>query len=552
MSKRIIFTQYCIIAISLFIIHSANSADLGTHPVFSVVEITFEGPEFGPEDSPAKDIEFWARFQHKDGKTEYKVYGFWDGDGKGGAKGNVFAIRFCPTKPGQWKITDVHSNNKMLSGQKEGDTLRAKASDHPGFWIPDDKSNGRRWYRRSDGSHQYIYGNTHYSFLSGYEKGGKPSGNDIAGDIKGNAEYFKKLRFGLSGDYYPNPKVKQFLDDQGKQTDLGDYSHRPNPTWFHNRVDLAVETAYDEDLIADLILAGPDTEESRSTLRAKFNDGDPEPFLRYIAARYGSYPNVWICLCNEYEIRTPKYDEKEIIEFGQIIQKYLPYQTPVSVHATPRTLWDEAYDKGPDWYDHQIIQKKIRHLAPAADVMHQIHRNPDGESPRLRPTINDELSYEGKGDRHSEGDTIESHLGAFLGGGYGTTGEKPGSKEGQYFRGKFDASEHTAADNLKWLRELIDENITFWKMAPDISIFDNLDEDFRGMAWARNEYVLGTNKSHEGIKAKLPAGKWNITCYDVMNKKAKEFKTYESKRGSSFEFDSPDSRAVLFHFKKVK
>ncbi len=32
-----------------------------------------------------------------------------------------------------------------------------------------------------------------------------------------------------------------------------------------------------------------------------------------------------------------------------------------------------------------------------------------------------ELSYEGKGDHHSEADTIAAHLGAFLGGGYGTT-----------------------------------------------------------------------------------------------------------------------------------
>ncbi|MGC9330238.1 MAG: hypothetical protein ACP5I1_21555, partial [Candidatus Hinthialibacter sp.] len=256
-------------------------------------------------------------------------------------------------------------------------------SDHPGFWIVDDDSNGKRWYKRSNGLHQYIFGNTHYTFLSGFMKDGEKTGNTIDGDIRGNAEYFKKLRFGLSGDYYPHPDVKPFFDNDGNPTDSGDYSHRPNPQWFHNRVDLAVQTAYDVDLIADLILAGPDKEISRSTLRAGGNGGDPEPFLKYIAARYGSYPNVWICLCNEYEIRTPKYREKEIARFGKIIKKYLPYETPLSVHSTPGTLWAEEFLTMPQWYDHAIIQNKIRKLAPSADVIHQVWKSGKDGAPMM-------------------------------------------------------------------------------------------------------------------------------------------------------------------------
>ena len=102
--------------------------------------------------------------------------------------------------------------------------------------MVDPDSPGRRWYRRSDGSHQYIIGNTHYSFLSGYRDGDRPSGNDIAQDVARNAEYFKKLRFGLHGDRYPHPTEKPFLDDEGRPTDDGDFSHRPNPAWFHERV----------------------------------------------------------------------------------------------------------------------------------------------------------------------------------------------------------------------------------------------------------------------------------------------------------------------------
>ncbi len=159
------------------------------------------------------------------------------------------------------------------------------------------------------------------------------------------------------------------------------------------------------------------------------------------------------------------------------------------------------------------------------------------------------MSYQGEGDKHTEHDTIESHLGAFLGGGYGTTGEKPGSKLGQYFRGRFNPDEHTAADNLRYLREIIDTYITFWKMAPETGIFSNLHSDFRGLAWPGHEYVLGTNKAHKNIIANLPAGTWRIKRYDIINKKAEMLS--ETTLGS-YAFNAPNSRAVLFHFKKNK
>jgi hypothetical protein len=521
--------------------------ELAKTPVYSIAEIAFAGPKQTSTDTPARDVEFWIRFRHESGAPEFKVHGFWDGDGQGGFSGGVFKVRFCPTKPGRWSLAEVQSSHRELAGQCQGDFVTAAPSRHRGFWEVDQASPGHRWYRRCDGSHQYVLGNTHYSFLSGYGPDGKASGNDIAADIKANARYFKKLRFSLVGCRYPNPIEKPFFDDAGRPTDDGDYSHRPNPRWFHQRADLAVSTALEQDLIADLILCGPDTEDARSTLRAQHNDGDPGPWLRHIAARYGSYPNVWLCLCNEFDIKSPRYTEAQIARFGQIIRDALPYPTPLSVHTVPRTLWPARFDALPPWNDHQIIQKKLRQLAPAADVIHQVWRNADGQGPREKPTVNDELSYQGDGDKHIEGDTIESHLGAFLGGGYGTTGFKPGNKLGHYFWGRFDPTEHTAADNLGWLRDVIDTEVTFWRMAPDLSVFTNLDPDFRGLAWPGQEYVLGTNKKHEGTAAQLPAGSWTVTRHDVVMKQSMVLRRDAA---GQFGFEAPASRAVLFHFKK--
>jgi hypothetical protein len=524
--------------------HAAE--EIGRGGVYSVVELNFHGPKQGPADTPARDIEFWVRFRHEGSRVEHKVHGFWDGDGRGGASGDVFKVRFCPSTTGRWELVEVHSGAPELDRQHQGDYLTALPSDHHGFWIVDPDSPGRRWYMRSDGSHQYVVGNTHYSFLSGYRDGNRPSGNDIARDVARNAASFKKLRLGLQGDRYPHPVDKPFLDEQGRPTDDGDASLRPNPAWFHKRVDLAVRTAFEHDLIADLILCGPDTAQSRATLRARHNGGDPTPYLKYIAARYGSYPNVWLCLCNEYDIKEPRYSEAEVAKFGQVIRSYLPYPTPLSVHPSTRP-WSPEFDELLPWNDHQIIQRKLRKIAPSAVAIEETWKGPDGKTPRLKPTINDELSYQGEGDKHSQGDTIEAHLGAFLGGGYGSTGYKPGNKTGHYFWGAFDPQEHSAADHLGWLRQAIDSHVTFWRMAPDRGILEDPDPAFRSLAWPGHEYLLGTDAARTAMVARLPPGTWTVRRYDLI---AREATTISTKAEGRFSFDAPDSRAVLFHFRR--
>lgn len=535
--------------IGLLAVQGIAASEIGKGEVYAVIELTFRGPAQKAADAPARDVQFWVRFRHEGGAPEYTVHGFWDGDGQGSVEGDVFKVRFTPTRPGRWRLTEVHSNRGELKGQREGDWIVALASKRRGFWVVDEESAGRRWYRRSDGSRQYIIGNTQYSFLSGRREGGRPTGVPIAEDVTRNAEYFKKLRFSLHGDLYPDPVEKPFLDDAGRPTDRGDASHRPNPRWFRQRADVAVQTAFEHDLIADLILAGPDSEDARATLRAAANGGDPEPWLRYVAARYGSYPNVWFCIANEYDLRKPRFDEEQIAHYGRLLRRHLPYrETPVSVHPNAPTLWAGAFDRTGDWHDHHIIQRKIRTLPVSADVMASVWRSAEDGRPRYRPTVNDELSYQGEGDRHSEEDTIEAHLGAFLGGGYGTTGWKYGNKLGHYFWGAFRPEEHTAADNLKWLREQIDAHIRFWKLEPAAGPFLNLDPEFRAMAWPGEEYVLGTNKARAGLVAELPPGRWVVRRFDVI---AKEAVVLAAAAQGRFRFDAPASRAVLFHFRRA-
>ncbi len=519
--------------------------------LYNVHEITLFGPTYGTLDNPTVQVDLATEWRHESGQQVYKIYGFWDGDGKGKPKGPVFKVRFCPTMLGKWTLVKTISNKPELNGQKEGYSIICSSSSYKGFWEVDQNAGNGRWYKRSDGSHPYIVGNTMYSFLSECDDKG-PTGGNIAADIKANSRYFKKVRFSITSDRYPHPKEKPFLDDKGAPTDDGNFSHRPNPAWFYHSVDLAVRQAYHNDLIADLILNGPDTKDSRSVLLASENAGDCTPILKYIAARYGSYPNVWICLSNEFDIKNPKYNTADIVKFGSTLRQFLAYPTPVSVHARPRD-WYHELNTDPSWNDHIKLQKKIKMLHIAADFVARNYRIGGAN----KPVIDDELAYEGKGDGWSEEDVIEAHLGAFLGGGYGTTGHKPASKRGHYFHGNFKAAEHKSADNLLWLRRIIDENITFWKMAPvrdsnlkdtSTGIFRNIDRDFRAMEWPKHEYILGTNKAHRGIQAKLPNGKWQVTSYDIINKRQK---LLSSDASGTFTFDAPDCRAVLLAFKKT-
>src|SRR5262245_13466942 len=85
---------------------SAKGEELARGEVYAVTELSFRGPRQGVADTPARDVEFWVRFRHESGQSEYRVHGFWDGDSQGGDEGDVFKVRFCPTKPGRWTLAE--------------------------------------------------------------------------------------------------------------------------------------------------------------------------------------------------------------------------------------------------------------------------------------------------------------------------------------------------------------------------------------------------------------------------------------------------------------
>jgi hypothetical protein len=122
--------------------------------------------------------------------------------------------------------------------------------------------------------------------------------------------------------------------------------------------------------------------------------------------------------------------------------------------------------------------------------------------------------------------------------------------------GDFDINEHTAADNLKWMVDQINEHISFWKMTPthytytrgnETSIFQHIHDTSRALQWKGNEYVIGTDRQKDDIIAKLPEGVWRVVQFDIINKSTKVIAEAAS---GNFTFDVPDSRAVITFFEK--
>ncbi|RMD76391.1 MAG: DUF5060 domain-containing protein, partial [Lentisphaerae bacterium] len=516
-------TGRCLILCAMAFMAFLQAAEIAQTTRYGVVELSFSGPWQTPSDNPNLDVDFWVRFRHESGSPVYKIHGFWDGDGKGGTSGNVFKVRFCPTKTGKWYLDEVYSNRSELKGEKQGDYIQVGASSHPGFWEVDGNSAGGRWFKRSNGDHPYIVGNTHYNFLF-RPNGHQATPSTIRSDIQMNAKYFRKLRFFVRGPRPENvdPNLKPFFDSSGKQTNKE--NDRTNPKFFRERVDAAVDEGYKQDLICDLILGG---------------DGDQvidkTGFIKYMAARYGSYPNVWFCVGQEWNEQASASHE---VTMAAKLRSYLAYRVPMSTHGTRG--WTSSLNSS-DW-THSIRQGKIGDLSDAADALIKDYNN-NGH----KPTVNDENGYDPK--EATTDDVIEGITGSFFGGGYGTTGHKIGSKKGGYFWGHaalgHNITEHPSIDELKYLREKIEQHISFWKMTPvkpGNSIFSNANSGFRVLAWNGNEYALGSDAAQSSVKANLPAGIWEVYQWDIRNKKEIFHHTGIS---GSYTFSTPASRAAI-------
>ncbi len=413
---------------------------------YHVYELVFTSSRtFDKNPDAAMDLELKGTWSN--GRTRYTVYGFWDG-------GNIFKMRFCPTETGIWKLSDISSD---FSGQHDNHKINCIPSAYHGFWVPKGI-----WFKRSDGTAQYFVGNTHYEFLK------RRNSSQIMADLNNQKDYFKKVRMSViagnslkasEGNREWLDELKPFLTANGEQSiaeNQNDHylidASRPNPEWFQKRVDAAVKTGFNNDQIIDLILGGPDN------MRCAVSE---EKYLKYIAARYGAYPNVWICLGNEMDevpCGTKEMGAGPYDDYAKTFKEYSPYPNPVTVHIS-NNVNKNAWNQGTGWMTHAICWATGIDPFLGAEIICNSRENSGGV-----PVLNDEMGYEPSIDPQ---DIIGTAVGSWIGGGYASTGQKFNKADGQYYQGNFNTHEHTNADNFGFLADYITNNIDFSELSPE-------------------------------------------------------------------------------------
>ncbi|MBD3420145.1 MAG: DUF5060 domain-containing protein [Chitinivibrionales bacterium] len=455
--------------------------------IFAVHEMDFlNGLFFTTNDINVENVELYTEWEHEDGQTKVKVHGFWNGGESGQVIGSVFKVRFCPTKLGKWTLTKTVSNEAGLNNKQVGEIVnciprRFYSPVRHGFWIADG-----RYFTRSDGTRQYIIGTSQLR---------------VAGEahavqsVRLAGEYFNKYRMYIADNFGNSNSYRPFYNNNGDLSAKGDYANSPNVKLFR-KIDSLVLEAQSEDMIIDLVL------ESRD-VGALTTGG----FLRYVAARYGSYFNVWFSLCNECN----SYSATQINDIITQFESYLAYPTPIGVMSPNGGSWSQNFGEtvkdAP--FTHAIYKSERGEFEEAFNQFADTYDHVEN-----KPVFNDEAGYQ-KDSSDIRG-KLNSLLAVIAAGGYGSVAQRENSNNGQMYTDAFDTTEFTLAPRAKWLRELID-SLGIWNLVEDTD--STRYEDAHNFAKLKTEdertfMLLGSRQRTLTINLSAD-GQWEVTRYMV-------------------------------------
>jgi len=354
-------------------------------------EITLAGTQTG---NPFTDVFLKAVFRHDVGYIE--TDGFYVG-------GGVYKIRFMPTVPGKWTYR-TQSGDPALDG-KTGEILCGPATGNNRGPV---RVKGKYYFAHADGTRHISIGTTCYAWI--YQ-----TGDLIEKTFSELEKYgFNKIRMCVFPKHYDynlkEPEHFPFIKD----ADGGFDFTRLDPVFF-NKLDRIISRLSDSDIQADLILFHP---YDRWGFASMPPDAD-DRYLRYMAARYSAYKNVWWSFANEYDLMTNMGGasnpcHKDIWDwerFAKIICAHDPYGHLRSIHNC-----GTFYDHTKPWVTHCSVQ------GAGTDNADKTRRTYG------KPVVYDECEYEGNiqhnwGNISGQEMTKRFWLGAVYGGfvGHGET-----------------------------------------------------------------------------------------------------------------------------------
>ena len=387
-------------------------------------ELVFNGPATG---NPFDDVTLGAVFESA-GRA-ITVPGFYDGEG-------VYRIRFSPPELGRWTWRST-SNAKAIDGQTGSfECVPPGKGNHGPVRVTKDGYH----FAYADGTPFRQIGTTAYSWAL-------QSDAKCAQTLETlRRAPFNKMRMLV----FPN--VESVATNPFLRTGDGPRS------WDPSRFDPAYFRRYEDRILrlgklgieADVILFHPyDEKRGYSDMKR----ADDERYIRYVAARFGAFRNVWWSMANEYDaVKT-----KTVADWDHLFQVLVaadPHDRLRSIHQI-----NVYYDHRKPWITHASVQNGA---AVLDDLRAELHR-----AFALKPVIFDEVVYEGNSDKRwgnlpAEG-MVERFWWGLLGGtyvGHSETYDPNGNNPDYSWLGQGGTLKGTSAPRLAFLRRIMEEGPT--------------------------------------------------------------------------------------------
>lgn len=376
---------------------------------WSDIELRYKGKEDG---NPFKDYEIHGIF--KNSNEEKRIEGFYDGNGD-------YVIRFMPSYIGNYHY-QVEGSFSGEVYEEMFEVVEAKKNNHGPVRVED-----RIHLVYEDGTAYESIGTTCYAWLMQEEALQEQTIKTL------EQTAFNKIRFCIFPKYYefnleepvsyPYERgmqrgiQKELLDKRvlsdyhsGKEVkDIHDFDClRFNIEYFKN-FDKRIRQLRDLGIEADIILFHPYDKWGFSMM-------EPEVealYLKYVAARFGAFRNVWWSMANEYDLIRHK-TEKEWDKNAETIRMHDPYGHLCSIHNCLK-----FYDYHKDWITHCSMQR--------IDLYKSVELTDQYLEEYKKPIVWDEIAYEGNielgwGNITAE-EMVRRFWEAFLRGGHGGHGE---------------------------------------------------------------------------------------------------------------------------------
>ncbi len=343
----------------------------GAHRVWHPLTVTFRGPEANETDNhpnPFLDYRLQVTLTGPSGQT-YNVPGFFDGDGLGGADGDVWRIRFTPDEAGRWTFTAAFRTGPAIAteldpnagkpvafnGQADTFDIQPRDPAAPGYLKWGRLEYVGKYYLKFKDGPYWIRGGTdspeNLLAYAGFDdtkpshpfadhkadwRPGDPDWNDGRGRaIIGTLNYLAKKH--VNSIYFLTMNVG------GDGNDVWPWSHIAHPTGGPKNDNLHFDisklrqwnTMFEHAQRGGIFLHFVLNEAEEANKRELDNGElgtERKLYYRELIARFGHHLALQWNLCEEYNIVFDLGPER-VRAFADYVQAVDPYDHPITVHS---------------------------------------------------------------------------------------------------------------------------------------------------------------------------------------------------------------------------